>query len=102
MDFRRCTLEGLKLEMENAGFKVTRGKAIGNTIGSMALIMNLFLKYHAALERSKIAILFIKLVSPLRLLIQLVFNLLATILWPIDKGKSFPLAIAILGTKENK
>lgn len=101
MDFRRWTLEGLKLEVENAGFKVTCGNAIGNTIASMALNMNLFLKYHVALERSKIAILFIKLVSPLRLPVQLVFNLLAIILGPIDKSKSFPLAIAVLGTKEN-
>ena len=102
MDFRRWTLEGLKLEVENAGFKVTCGNAIGNTIASMALNMNLFLKYYVVSERSKIAVLFVKLVAPFRLLTQLVFNLLAITLGWIDKSKSFPLGIAVLGTKTDE
>lgn len=101
MDFRRWTLEGLKLEVENAGFKVTCGNAIGNTIASMALNMNLFLKYYVVSERTKIAVLFVKLVAPFQLLTQLVLNLLAIALGWIDKSKSYPLGIAVLGTKEN-
>jgi SAM-dependent methyltransferase len=102
MDFRRWTLEGLKLEVENVGFKVTYGNAIGNTIASMALNMNLFLKYYIVSGRSKIAVLLVKLVTPFRLLTQLVFNLLAITLGWIDKSKSCPLGIAVLGTKENR
>jgi SAM-dependent methyltransferase len=102
LDFRRWTLEGLKLEMKKSGFEVVDEVSIGNAFASLALNLNLLLRYNLQQSHCKLLKSIMKLVTPFLMLLQLIFNLLALLFGPLDRSKSFPLGVAILGRKENK
>ena len=102
MDFHRWTREGLKLDMMNAGFEIMEAKYHGNIFASLALNINLFIKYSLIKGRSTlIIIILLYLAFPIRVIFQLVINLLAILLNPIDKSDTFPLGLSILGKKRN-
>jgi SAM-dependent methyltransferase len=101
-DYRRWTLEGLKIEMNNAGFKVMDEVALGDVFASLALNVNLLLKYHLGQSRWKLIRLATVLACPFTILLQLMTNCVAILLGPLDQSKAFPLGIAILGEKVKK
>jgi len=102
VDYRRWTLEGLKLEVKNAGFKIIDEVSMGNAFASLALNLNLLLKYHLHQSDYRLLSLILILITPFTLLSQLMCNLLALLLGPLDRSKAFPLEIAILGEKVKK
>jgi SAM-dependent methyltransferase len=102
MDFRRWTLEGLKLEMKNAGFECLEGETMGNTFASLALNINLFLKYHMNCGKSEIFHLMTALAMPMILIMQFILNIVAIALGPLDGSNAFPLGVAVLGKKREK
>jgi SAM-dependent methyltransferase len=102
MDFRRWTLEGLKLEVKNAGFECLEGKTIGNTFASLALNINLFFKYPMNCGKSKPFHLMTALVMPMLLIMQFILNIIAIALSPLDKSNALPLGVAVLGKKRKK
>jgi hypothetical protein len=102
MDFHRWTKEGLKLDMMNAGFEIMEAKYHGNIFASLALNINLFIKYSLIKGKSTlIIIILIYLVFPIRIIFQLLINLIAILLNSIDKSDTFPLGVSILGKKRN-
>jgi SAM-dependent methyltransferase len=102
MDFHRWTKEGLKLDMMNAGFEITETKYLGSIFASLALNINLFLKYSIIKGKSTLTmIISLYLVFPLRIIFQFIINLLAILLNPIDKSNTFPLGVVIMGKKRN-
>lgn len=101
MDFHRWTKEGLQLDMMNAGFEILEAKYHGNIFSSLALNINLFFKYSVIRGKTSIIIMLLFLAFPLRIVFQLIVNLLAILLNPIDKSDTFPLGVSILGKKRN-
>jgi len=101
-DYRRWTMEGLIVEVSNAGFKVMDGVSMGNGFASLALNLNLLLKYHVQAPHRKFLSLAMILAAPFVVLFQLVSNILAIMLGPLDGSEAFPLAIAVLGEKVKK
>lgn len=101
-DYRRWTLEGLKIEMNNAGFRVMDEISIGDAFASLALNVNLLLKYHLRQSRWKLIRLATVLAAPFTILLQLMANYVAILLGPLDQSKAFPLGIAILAKKVKK
>ncbi len=102
MDFHRWTKEGLKLDMMNAGFEIMEAKYHGNIFASLALNTNLFLKYSLIKGKSTfIIIMLLYLTFPLRIIFQLIINLLSLLLNSLDKSDTFPLGVSILGKKRN-
>lgn len=99
LDFRRWTREGLRSELENAGFVVLEEDCFGNTFSSLALNVNLFLKYSILQSRNKLFRVTYLMGSPFRFIYQVILNLLAILLGPIDKSNEFPLGIAMIGGK---
>ena len=99
LDFRRWTKEGLKSEIENAGFVVLEENCFGNTFSSLVLNLNLFLKYNILQNRNKLFRVAYLMVSPLRFIYQIILNLFAIFLDTIDKSDGFPLGIAMIGGK---
>ena len=95
-------MEGLKVEVSNAGFKVMDGVLMGNGFASLALNLNLLLKYHLQAPHRKFLSLAMILAAPFVVLFQLVSNILAIMLGPLDGSEAFPLAIAVLGEKVKK
>lgn len=102
LDYKRWTLEGLKLETKNAGFKIIDEVSFGNTFTSLALNLNLLLKYNLHQSDYRLLSLILVLITPITLLNQLICNLLALLLGPLDRSNAFPLGIAILGEKVKK
>jgi len=102
MDFRRWTLEGLKLEVKNAGFEYLEGETIGNTFASLALNTNLFLKYHMNSGKGKPFHLVTALAMPMILVMQFILNIIAIALGPLDKSDALPLGVAVLAKKRKK
>ncbi|MBM4340290.1 MAG: class I SAM-dependent methyltransferase [Deltaproteobacteria bacterium] len=101
-DYRRWTLEGLKVEMDHAGFKVIDAISIGDAFSSLALNVNLLLKYHLLQFRWAIIRLVIILATPFTILLRLMINCGAILLGPLDQSKAFPLGTAILCKKVKK
>jgi SAM-dependent methyltransferase len=101
-DYRRWTLEGLKIEMKNAGFKVMDEISIGDVFASLALNVNLLVRYHLRQSRWTAIRLATVLATPFAILLQLMVNHVAILLGPLDQSKAFPLGIAILGKKVKK
>ncbi len=101
-DYRRWTLEGLRLEMKNAGFKVIDEVSMGNGFASLALNLNLLLKHHLHQLHGRLFTLTMLLATPFMLLLQLIFNLLALLLGSLDRSEALPLGVAILGEKVKK
>jgi SAM-dependent methyltransferase len=100
MDFHRWTKEGLKLDMMNAGFEIMEAKYHGNIFASLALNTNLFMKYSIIKGKSTLMIIMLLyLAFPLRIIFQLIINLFAILLNPIDKSDTFPLGLTIMGKK---
>ncbi len=99
LDFHRWTREGLRSEIESAGFVVLEEDCFGNIFSSLALNVNLFLKYGILQHRNKLFRVTYLMVSPLRFIYQVIFNLFAILLGPIDKSNGFPLGIAMIGGK---
>ena len=102
MDFRRWTLEGLKLEMKNAGFECLEGETMGNAFASLALNINLFLKYHMNCGKSKPFHLMTALAMPMILVMQFILNIIAIALGPLDRSNALPLGVAVFGKKSEK
>jgi SAM-dependent methyltransferase len=102
MDFRRWTLEGLKLEMKNAGFECSEGETMGNTFASLALNINLFLKHYMNCGKSKPFHSMTALAMPMILIVQFILNIVAIALGPLDKSNALPLGVAVLGKKRKK
>lgn len=101
MDFHRWTKEGLKLDRMNAGFEIMETKYLGSIFTSLALNNNLFMKYSIIKGKSTLMIIMLLYFAfPLRIIFQLIINLLAILLNPIDKSDTFPLGVSILGKKE--
>ncbi len=98
-DYRRWTVEGLKIEMRHAGFKVMDEISIGDGFASLALNLNLLLRYHLRQSRWSAIRLAITLATPFAILLQLMVNHVAVLLGPLDQSKASPLGIAILGKK---
>jgi SAM-dependent methyltransferase len=102
LDFHRWTKEGLKLDMMNAGFEIMEAKYHANIFASLALNINLFMKYSLIKGKSTLTIIILLyLAFPLRIIFQLIINILAILLSPIDKSDTFPLGVSILGKKKN-
>jgi len=101
-DYRRWTLEGLKIEVNNAGFDVMNEISIGNAFASLALNVNLLLRYHLRRSRWIVIQLATVLTTPFTMLLQLIANCVAMLLGPLDQSNAFPLGIAILGKKVRK
>jgi len=102
MDFRRWTLEGLKLEVKNAGFECLEGETLGNAFASLAFNLNFFLKYLMNCGKSKPFHLMTALAMPMILVIQFILNIIAIALGPLDKSNALPLGVAVLGKKRKK
>jgi len=102
LDYRRWTLEGLKIEMNYAGFKVMDAISIGNAFASLVLNVNLLLKYHLRQSRWTLIRLAAILAAPFTILVQLMVNHVAILLGPLDQSRAFPLGIAILCKKVKK
>jgi len=101
MDFHRWTKEGLKLDRMNAGFEIMETKYLGSIFTSLALNNNLFMKYSIIKGKSTLMIIMLLYFAfPLRIIFQLIINLLAILINPIDKSDTFPLGVSILGKKE--
>jgi len=101
-DYRRWTSEGLKLEMKNAGFEVLDEVVIGDAFASLALNVNLLLKYHLRESRWTVTRLATVLATPFRILFQLMINYIAISLGPLDRSRALPLGITMLGKKVKK
>jgi SAM-dependent methyltransferase len=102
MDFKRWTLEGLKLEVKNAGFECLEGETIGNTFASLALNINLLFKYHMNCGKSKPFHFITALAMPMILIMQFILNIIAIALGPLDKSNALSLGVAVLGKKRKK
>jgi SAM-dependent methyltransferase len=102
LDYRRWTLEGLKIEINNAGFMVMDEISIGDAFASLALNVNLLLKYHLRQSRWALIRLATILAAPFTILVQLMVNHVAILLGPLDQSRAFPLGIAILCKKVKK
>lgn len=98
-DFRRWTLEGLKLEMRSAGFECLEGETMGNAFASGALNINLFLKYYLSYGKGKPLRVLAALALPFILILQFLLNILAVTFGRLDKSQALPLAVAVLGKK---
>jgi len=57
------------------------------------------LKYNILQDRNKLFRVAYLIASPLRFIYQIIFNLFAILLDPIDKSNGFPLGIAMMGGK---
>lgn len=101
-DFMRWTMEGLKMELHNAGFENISESAIGNAFGSIVLNINLLLKYHIKCNRSRMLKGFMSLVAPFSLVSQLFLNCAAIVLGPLDRSNALPLGIVMLGRKKEQ
>jgi SAM-dependent methyltransferase len=102
VDFRRWTLEGLKSELIKAGFTIISEKCIGNTFAALALNLNLLLKYHSFPSPYRVLNVVKLVAAPFLLFLQFAFNLVALLLGPLDRSKSFPLGFGILGKRMEK
>jgi SAM-dependent methyltransferase len=101
-DFIRWTMEGLKMEMRNAGFEIISENAIGNAFGSIVLNINLLLKYHIKYNKSRMLKGFMSLASPFLLVSQFFMNCAAIVLAPLYQSNALPLAIVMLGRKKEQ
>jgi hypothetical protein len=101
MDFRRWTREGLKSEMEHAGFEVVESQSMGNAFASLALNINLTMKYHFRYGSSKMSLFPMILGLPLSLLLQLILNMAAIALGPLDQSDALHRHCGTWG-KDNK
>ena len=99
-DFWRWTPQGLRLEIERAGFAVEEVITMGNGIHSLALNLNMLLRYQIG-SRSLVGAGLIAVARPLLLVSQLVTNLLALLLGSLNRSNVLPVAIGVVGMKES-
>ena len=100
LDFVRWTMEGLKIEMQNAGFETISESAIGNAFASIMLNINLLLKYHIKCNRNRLLKGGMSLAAPFFLVSQFFLNSAAIVLGPLDQSNALPLGIVMLGRKK--
>jgi len=98
-DYRRWTLEGLKIEINHAGFEVMDAISMGDAFTSLALNVNLLLKYHLRQSRWTVIRLATILAAPFVVLLQLMANCFAILLGSLDQSGALPLGNAILCKK---
>ena len=101
-DYRRWTMEGLKIEMNHAGFQVMDAISLGDAFTSLALNVNLLMKYHLRQSRWTLIRLATILAIPFTILFQLVVNYIAILLGPLDQSGAFPLGTAMLCKKARR
>jgi SAM-dependent methyltransferase len=99
-DFRRWTPEGVRVELERAGFRVVERVAVGGAFAALALNLAFLVRYHlTANERRRLLAAVLAVLAPLRLLGQAVLNGLALALDRLDRSEAFPLAVAAVAEK---
>jgi SAM-dependent methyltransferase len=97
-DYRRWTANGLRAELERAGFRPLEVVSIGTAFATLALNLEFLLAFHLrAGGRTRNALAAAS--APLRLGAQAALNGLALLLGPLDRSAALPLAVAALAEK---
>lgn len=97
-DYRRWTPFGLELELREAGFEIVRRANGGGVIASLAMNLQLALRYQLVTEHL-LAYVLVSLGLPLILCFQAALNALALLTDRFDRSGALPLVVVLLARK---